>query len=333
LPGNPYLNAALDAAAAGFHVCPLAPGAKNPPLWAKFFERATTDPDKVTAAWNTNPAANIAIACGRGLIVIDADGADADATVRSLIGEPTTTARTPRGRHYYLRGAGTNCVGVLPKIDVRARGGYVVAPGSIVKGAGRYEWEISPWDVPPIPMPLAVAKFLDVDQARRTTSRGKRALHRNAGCINEGERNHTLTSLAGRLRQTALSPEAIRAALHVENRRRCQPQLDECEVDRIASSAARWDAPPAWLIAPLAFANDEGLSSSDRHVLIALCSHANDQGRAHPGIDRLASMTGYSRPTVISAIKRLENAGRISVTRARRTVNRYQLLEWTPGAR
>jgi len=170
-----------------------------------------------------------------------------------------------------------------------------------VEDAGWYEWEISPWDVPPILMPPSVADVLhDANNSKRSGSRRNRKLYRYAGCIREGERNQTLTSLAGRLRQTPLSTDGIQAALHAENRRRCRPQLDEREIDRIANSAAKWDSPPAWLVDPLTFANDDEPSPSDRHVLIALCHHANHEGRAHPGINRLARMTGYSRPTVIA---------------------------------
>jgi hypothetical protein len=172
-------------------------------------------------------------------------------------------------------------------------------------------------------MPPSVAELLQGGHSSGR-SRRNRKLYHNVGCIREGERNHTLTSLAGRLRQTPLSPAGIRAALHVE---RCRPQLDDREVDRIASSAESWKSPPSWLMDPLAFASDDELSPSDRHVLVALCHHANHEGRAHPGIDRLARMTGYSRPTVIAATKRLEQAGRIRVQRKHHTVNRYQLLD------
>jgi len=57
--------------------------------------------------------------------------------------------------------------------------------------------------------------------------------------IREGGRNRTLTSRAGVLRRRHFSPDAIEAALQVENRERCDPPLPEEEVRTIARSIGR----------------------------------------------------------------------------------------------
>src|SRR5262249_11194427 len=60
--------------------------------------------------------------------------------------------------------------------------------------------------------------------------------------IPQGQRNPTLTSLAGSMRRKGFSTESIAAALHVENQRRCQPALGAAEVEEIAKSIGRYPA-------------------------------------------------------------------------------------------
>jgi hypothetical protein len=58
--------------------------------------------------------------------------------------------------------------------------------------------------------------------------------------ISEGERNSTLTSLAGSMRRRGATEESIAAALLVENQARCQPPLPEQEVRAIAKSISKY---------------------------------------------------------------------------------------------
>ncbi|WP_445184426.1 bifunctional DNA primase/polymerase [Pseudonocardia sp. Cha107L01] len=87
-PPTPLLEIALSAAARGWHVFPLWPGAKTPALHGQdncprtgdcaqqhrgWEERATIDPNRVRTAW-TRREYNVGIACGpSGLVVIDLD--------------------------------------------------------------------------------------------------------------------------------------------------------------------------------------------------------------------------------------------------------------------
>ncbi|MFJ3932843.1 bifunctional DNA primase/polymerase [Streptomyces sp. NPDC090029] len=166
------LAAALDAAARGWPVLPLRPGAKRPALHGetactrtgpcaaghvKWEQRATTDPHRIRAAWSAG-AFNVGIATGpAGLVVIDLDrpktNTDAPCgatTFRALCeraGQPVPATRSVRtasgGTHlYFTAPAGVrlgNTAGkIAPLIDTRAWGGYVVAPGSTTP-AGSYD--------------------------------------------------------------------------------------------------------------------------------------------------------------------------------------------------
>ena len=58
--------------------------------------------------------------------------------------------------------------------------------------------------------------------------------------VQAGGRNNFLTREAGKLRRIDLDGPALSAALHSLNRLRCNPPLDEAEVDRIAQGIARY---------------------------------------------------------------------------------------------
>jgi hypothetical protein len=173
---------ALHFAARGWHVFPITPGAKAPPVIGRWETRASTDPDQITRWWQHIPH-TIGIATGpSGLVVVDLDtpkygqsapdrwaslGIDSGAGVlralarqRGTTVTPTFTARTPSGgwHLYYTAPVGAvlrNTQGVIGwKIDTRAHGGYVVAPGCPVFPGG-YELiddqdpaELPGWDTP-----------------------------------------------------------------------------------------------------------------------------------------------------------------------------------------
>jgi DNA polymerase-1 len=161
--------------------------------------RATTDPGRIGRAWAAAPY-NIGVACGpSGLIVVDldvpkpgevpppewaepgiTDGADVLAALCERHGQPfpweTFFVRTGRGGlHLYFTAppgvrlgntAGEHGRGLGWLIDTRARGGYVVAPGSVVDlpsgGTGRYEVV---YDRPPAPLPDWLAALLTAPAA------------------------------------------------------------------------------------------------------------------------------------------------------------------------
>jgi len=144
------LAAAQALAERGFKVFPIKAGAKTPPLWKNWPERAAAT---VPANWPQD--ANIGIHC-EGLVVLDIDvrngGIDSLVSLTSVKSLPATlTTLTPTGgRHLFYRlpaghpgvPNGANKLG--PGIDVKSTRGYVLAPGSEVP-AGRYRFEA---DVP-----------------------------------------------------------------------------------------------------------------------------------------------------------------------------------------
>ncbi|MEO6829441.1 MAG: bifunctional DNA primase/polymerase, partial [Acidobacteriaceae bacterium] len=144
---------------------------------------------------------------------------------------------TRKGCHYYFRAPlGVpirNSAGILGKgLDIRADGGYVVAPPSLHPSGLLYKWLVPEQPLAEVPTwmltKLSEAKPASAPQQMQDAA------------IGEGGRNAALTSLAGTMRRRGMEPEAIEAALLKENETRCQPPLAASEVRNIASSVARY---------------------------------------------------------------------------------------------
>lgn len=124
----------------GYAVFPLIPLTKKPATTHGFMD-ATTDIHQVRAWWRENPRYNIGISCGASdLVVIDFDPQNDAPPVDSLFDEDdlryAIIVDTPSGgSHLYFRKpAGVDINSSTNKVrqgvDVRARGGYVVASPS-----------------------------------------------------------------------------------------------------------------------------------------------------------------------------------------------------------
>ena len=134
------------------------------------------------------------------------------------------------GEHDFFKHPGCNVcnsAGTLgPGLDIRGDGGYVVAPPSIHTSGKEYKWLIDA-RVPLADMPKCL--FRKPIQTREKTKENQQ----QKVFINEGERDNTLTSMAGAMRNKGMGYEAIYAALQKENETRCVPPLPDADVKRI----------------------------------------------------------------------------------------------------
>ena len=114
---------------------------------------ATTDPTTIRGWWGRWPHANLGVATGdaSGLLVLDIDLPDGPVSLERLQAEhgalpPTCEQRTGSGGRQLLfrRPAGDlgNRAGLMPGIDVRGDGGYIVVPPSVHASGGRYRWVV-----------------------------------------------------------------------------------------------------------------------------------------------------------------------------------------------
>lgn len=148
---NKKLEQALKYAEEGFYIFPLRPNEKKP-IEKGGFHNATTYKDVISAWWRTYPEANIGIATGKsGLVVIDIDikedGNGFDSLDSAGFNLPNTLTSTTGsgGKHLIFNDdigfrSSTN---ILPKVDTRAEGGYIVAPPSVVNGRP-YQFDNAP---------------------------------------------------------------------------------------------------------------------------------------------------------------------------------------------
>lgn len=234
------LSDALRYAERGWKVFPVS--VDKTPRTPNGYLDATTDEDQIRRWFeNCDAKIGIGIATGKasGFVVLDIDkGHGGLESVVNLPGDLSATlviGTGGGGLHYYFKATDEelkNRTSLLPGIDFRGDGGYVVAPPSLHLSGKKYvvvqEEEINApptWLAPFVKRP-ALPALASCDD--RTTASPP------AMAVPEGGRNDFLTRLGGVMRRRGLSPEAIAAALQAENRGRCKPPLPEPEVARIA---------------------------------------------------------------------------------------------------
>jgi len=195
-------DAALTYAAHGWSVIPLRRRGKAP-LTPRGVKDANTDANTIRRWWRRWPGANIGLAVPEGFLVVDVDSPEALHRLRAENVElPTTTrAKTGRGLHlWYASGdvAVRNRVALFPGVDVRAPGGYVVAPPSLHRSGRIYRWEVE-LDR------SAIAECPEWLLCRLTKSRAQTGrsdeewIHKIREPVPQGRRNQSLAEVAGLL--------------------------------------------------------------------------------------------------------------------------------------
>lgn len=133
---------------------------------------ASTELDVISAWWRRWPMANVGLVTGVNFDVLDVDGLDALDRLDSDAGITGPMALTGRGVHWLVEATGAgNRAGILPGIDWRGRGGYIVAPPSRHASGRCYTWmEGFSADVPLPPCPAWLRAFVERAPARRAPS-------------------------------------------------------------------------------------------------------------------------------------------------------------------
>jgi hypothetical protein len=242
------------------------PGCQSPakhPLTPKGCKDASTCVKQVADWWNqTRGLANVAIATGdvAGLVVLDVDpksgGLEALQGLERRHGPlpVTPTVKTGGGgKHFYFRHPANakigNRVGILPGIDLRGIGGYVIAPPSHHASGEQYAWLVSP-EAPLAELPGWLFQLIQMPSPKTTdpvpAASSNGMVLKMAGPpadlitspgVGEGERNATLCRLAGVHLARREDPAAVKARA-LAWVKRCSPPLHEAEVVRTVQSLA-----------------------------------------------------------------------------------------------
>lgn len=138
----------------GWAVFPLRPGRKTPLIpraqGGHGCLQGTTDPKQVTEWWQRWPHANIGLSMGlrsNGLFALDVDprnGGDLLELLESFGPLPETVQALTGGGgvHVLLRGE-VGCGVLMPGVEVKGEGGYVVVSPSVHPDGQPYLWEAS----------------------------------------------------------------------------------------------------------------------------------------------------------------------------------------------
>lgn len=255
--GTPY-EAATIYARAGLRVFPCDPESKRPFVKGGY-KSATTDPEQVREWWKQWPAAMIGTPTGEAFDVIDIDGREGfesfinlqesakDDTLTRLHAYTTTPGG---GLHIYtdlVPDLKCTASKLAPKVDTRATGGYVIAPGSR-RGDGK-AYIFKPGDITEAPQ-WFITLCRDRGVLRNTNPSkpaphspvtfppgippGTRALIESG--TGEGSRNDEAFKIACQLRDEGLT-ESAALALVEEFAANCTPRLSNAEAGEACASA------------------------------------------------------------------------------------------------
>jgi hypothetical protein len=234
---NNLLTAALAYVKQVLSVIPVQAGEKKSLIaWEPYQSRRARE-EEIRAWWAKWPQANIGIVTGAvsGLAVIDLDTVDAKDKLKELVQGfdllSVPRSRTGKGWQLFFKHPGItipNRAGVLPGLDVRGDGGYVVAPPSIHRNGKQYRWEVPiTGELPELPselLTLITSSAPNGEHGYRERFNTAQAL---AG-VPEGQRDDTLFRLACKLRSADV-PRDMAESLILEAARNCQPPFSERE--------------------------------------------------------------------------------------------------------
>lgn len=264
------INTALSLAACGAFVFPCA--INKSPL-VKWRDESTTDPDQIERLWARFPGALVGLDCGKtNVAVVDADRhVEADDGVEALneivgddllcLGAPLVATPTNNGLHAYFRQPADaplgNSRGALPRgVDIRARGGFTIAPGSLRPDGSAWRTDAGSTELadalangtlPELPealLRLIRAKPERPDRPEPPRQRAEDGPRTTGGDIGERERAFALAALDACVADVASAGEgsrntALNAASFRLGRQIAAGRIGRSEVERQLEAAAQ----------------------------------------------------------------------------------------------
>lgn len=226
----------------GFKVFPLRENAKTPLFKGNAQTQGTTDLNQVHDIWTRYPNANIGIATGNGLTVIDVDtiashGVDGENSMlvyqiqNGFINETLEVTTPTGGKHYYYLTDNeySNKAGILPGVDVRGLGGYVVGPGSAINGTLYEAKQLTE----PQRANSEVLNLLGACKKRETSTDPFEALEKGYSetLIPQGSRMDYLIKQCAQLCDGTKSLETMKRMIQVVNETNLEPPLTDRELE------------------------------------------------------------------------------------------------------
>ncbi|MBI4056837.1 MAG: bifunctional DNA primase/polymerase [Elusimicrobia bacterium] len=236
---------ALEYSHRGWHVFPCRPFGKSP-LTEHGFKDASLDLDKLRSWWTRWPNANLAIRTGveSGLGIVDIDprnGGDESIRGHKLPYDTFLVLTGGGGAHFYFSvDTKLPSMEILPGVDYKGEGGYIIGPPSIHPNGKRYEVDS---DFPLKPLPNWVLELLEkcrqpveATEFSSAVGNGQRNLQLfRAAC---GFLRGSCTWCGGRPCTSSL-PDHLFKRIRAMNLKRVTPPLSDQELRKIAANAFR----------------------------------------------------------------------------------------------
>jgi putative DNA primase/helicase len=246
-----FKHRALPLAERGFLVFPIygvtpwgcqcgkkpCPSAGKHPIIRNWAPLASSNVGDIEEWSKQHAHANVGIATGHGLLVIDVDTPSSAVSQEILPLLPETlSATTGRGFHHFFSVPMDTplSANVFGGLDVRYTGAYVLGAGSVHKNGKKYAWANA---APIARLPEEVIERLVALKRgmRGNTPRQSIEKRVHVGYYwSVGVRRTKLMGYAANLQYQGYTDDQIRGSTRDENLRRCKPDpLEQGEVDEI----------------------------------------------------------------------------------------------------
>jgi hypothetical protein len=263
-----------------FSIIPIRQDKKSHIKWQEFQERRATS-DEIEGWWRKWPDAMIGIVTGKvsNLFVIDCDSRDGYDLFVDYLPDyfPLPMAKTPRGgRHLYFSYEDlelTVGVKVLPDVDYRGEGGYVIAPRSVNDSGGKYSWfkdcRIENIDLPALPDALNNL-FIDIYRGNASSDAQKsQSATDGHKMFKDGRRDDDLFHVANHLAKSRMPKDEIVQVIDILAKS-CAPPFPEKEsaakVESALKRAERRDRRVADEVRDYVKATDGHFTTTDCHA-------------------------------------------------------------------
>ncbi|WP_052158762.1 bifunctional DNA primase/polymerase [Halobacillus sp. BBL2006] len=200
---------------------------------------ATTKIDIIRTWWGQWPSANIGVVTGggSGFVALDVDprhgGNDSLRKLNEKYGQFPATIEAITGgggSHILFKHSGyiKNRTNILPGLDIRGDGGYIVVSPSLHLSGNKYEWELSsrPLEVQLTEMPDWLLQKITESEQKQKRKPDVYWLEVIQG-VGEGERNTSAASLAGYLLRHGISAPVAYELMLLWNERNNPPESVE----------------------------------------------------------------------------------------------------------
>jgi hypothetical protein len=270
------LESALSLAQKGFWIFPIAPGKKSPPALKNWQGEATRDADVINLWWDMADY-NVGISTSRfgndqALVVVDVDNKgekNGSETIIRLEWEgnefpPTFEQQTAGGGRHLVYASerplrqGVDTLGV--GIDIRSKGGYIVAPGS--EADGRPYSQIDTRNPEPVPqwivdrlgasrdvdrLPAVLPNRVDSDRA---ADRARDFLVQAPVAVEGNSGDQTTYKVAARLKDLGCDQMQAEELMLEHWNERCSPPWDESDLREKVAHAYRYGVEQPGIAAP-----------------------------------------------------------------------------------